>query len=243
MNAVKAPVLAAFGIMVLTGCTTTRTLSVSVENRTAPGYVQGKPLLQSVKRNTVAVWLLTPTYKTDLGDLLPPAFIVAVRNGGDQTISFSRDDVTATVEGRPIHILTYEEYRGEIYRQQVWEWARAHWAAEGPIFQEANRFPQERRIHDGGRTKDLTDPMYAGYYGPPMYTDYYGPVSTDDMTLDELLADARLMLVLDHYPIAPGQAVKGVVRLKPSDLSSGQQVRILVKAGDETHEFLYDVRS
>jgi hypothetical protein len=35
----------------------------------------------------------------------------------------------------------------------------------------------------------------------------------------------------------------GVVRLALSDLSGGHRLRIRVKTGDETHEFLYDVRS
>jgi hypothetical protein len=215
----KTLVLAVSGIMGLTGCTTTRTLSVCQENGAMLSYVRGKPLLQSMKRNTVAVWLLTPTYKTDLADLTPPAFLVAVRNGEDQTISLSRDDITATVESRPIHILTYEEYCSEINRQTGVESLRV----QKPLGQ--GEAPNESpEMWEPGGIMQLVE-------------------QTVDLRRDVMLRDARLMLVLDQYPIAPGHAFKGVVRLRPSDLSGGQRLRILVKTGDETHEFLYDVGS
>jgi len=219
MNTVKACVLAAFAILVLGGCTTTRTLSVSQENGATLGFAQGRPWLQSVKRNTVAVWLLTPTYKTDLNDLIPPAFLVVVRNGGDQTMSLSRGDITATADGRPIHILTYEEYCGEIDRQAGQESFRL----QEPLGR--GEAPNE--------SPELWEPGGIMWLGERLI----------DLQRDHLLADAGLMLVLDQYLIAPGQAIKGVVRLKPSDLSSGQRLRILVKTGDETHEFFYDVRN
>jgi hypothetical protein len=219
MNTVKACVLAAFAILVLGGCTTTRTLSVSQENGATLGFAQGRPWLQSVKRNTVAVWLLTPTYKTDLNDLIPPAFLVVVRNGGDQTMSLSRGDITATADGRPIHILTYEEYCGEIDRQAGQESFRL----QEPLGR--GEAPNE--------SPELWEPGGIMWLGERLI----------DLQRDHLLADAGLMLVLDQYLIAPGQAIRGVVRLKPSDLSSGQRLRILVKTGDETHEFFYDVRN
>jgi len=221
MNTVKACVLAAFAILVLGGCTTTRTLSVSQENGATLGFAQGRPWLQSVKRNTVAVWLLTPTYKTDLNDLIPPAFLVVVRNGGDQTMSLSRGDITATADGRPIHILTYEEYCGEIDRQAGLA-SLEFQEPLGIVPGAANQGPEEREAYRS-----------VAQFGKRMI----------DLQSGELLADAGLMLVLDQYLIAPGQAIKGVVRLKPSDLSSGQRLRILVKTGDETHEFFYDVRN
>jgi hypothetical protein len=239
MNAMRACVLAAFGVATLTGCTTARTLSVSQENRTtrANGKVNGerKHWLLSVKKNTAAVCLLTPACSIRLEDLSPPAFLVAIRNGGDQTISLSRDDVTATVDGRPIHILTYEEYCAAIHDQEVWEWARARWASDGPVSGKVAPPPLEQRAY----------PPEGYCYTPSTDTnDFVIPVSVSTIiarTPDDALLDVRSMPVLGQYSIAPGQTVSGVVRFKPSELSRGQRLRILVRAGDEMHEFVYDV--
>jgi hypothetical protein len=242
MNTVKACMLAAFAIMALGGCTTTHTLSVPRGNRIAPVYVEGKQWLQSVKRNTVEVCLLTPTYKTPRGDLLPPAFLVVIRNGGDQTISLWHDDITVTVEGRPVHILTYEEYRDQITRQEDWISAMAN-SERGPIFGKATPFPQEQMLqeqrgeeNDYGRTEDRNQTW--GSTGALLAAQ-----RLVDLRRDTELAKSRLALLLDQDLITPGQEIRGVVCLKSSDLSSGHRLRIRVRTGDETHEFVYDVRS
>jgi hypothetical protein len=134
-------------------------------------------------------------------------------------MSLSRGDITATADGRPIHILTYEEYCGEIDRQAGQESFRL----QEPLGR--GEAPNE--------SPELWEPGGIMWLGERLI----------DLQRDHLLADAGLMLVLDQYLIAPGQAIRGVVRLKPSDLSSGQRLRILVKTGDETHEFFYDVRN
>ena len=215
MSAMKACVLAAFGVATLTGCTTVRTLSVSPENSTARanGEVSGERIvwLQSAKKNTVAVCLLTPAFSIRLAELAPPAFLVVVRNGGEQTISLSGDDVTATLDGRPIHLLTSGEYLAAIHNQEVWVSAKMRWADEGPL----------------GKRND--------YIGPA--SDF----SAVARTPGDALRDVDLFPVLGQYSIAPEKTIQGVVRFKPSELSRGQRLRIVVRAGDETHEFVYDV--
>jgi hypothetical protein len=216
-NAAKACVLAAFVVMILGGCATMGTLSVSPANQAALINREERPFLRSAGKNTVAVWLLTPTYRTHLRDLRPPAFLVLFRNGGSGRIILTRKDITATAGGRPIHMITYEEYCDEIERRAD----KALYAVEVKAdWQYDNYMPgdnpyaiEQRGVRDVGSWRKA------------------------------LLADAQLMLVADRYLIGPNQAMWGVVRLEPSDLSSGQQLRILVRMGEETHEFVYDVRS
>ncbi len=241
MNTAKACVFAAFGIMVLGGCATTRTLSVSQANTAAISFAQGKPWLKPVKRSAVAVWLLTPTYKTHLSELLPPAFLVIVHNGGDRLISLSSEDVAATVAGHPVHLLTYEEYRDEIDRQarqeMVKTWAQAGW---GP-----GRIDlPERWVMNSNDQLDHLPPeliLSPGVDSALLDRRAQAQALVLEFRRGDLLADARLMLGLGQSAISPGRSAARVLRLRPSDLSSGQRLRILVKTGDETHEFLYEV--
>ncbi|HUJ44973.1 MAG TPA: hypothetical protein VLW52_15355 [Opitutaceae bacterium] len=247
MNAVNAPLLAAFSIVVLAGCTTTRTLSVSVDNKTAPVYVQGKPMLQSVKRNTVAVRLLTLTYKTDLGDLLPPTFLVAVRNGGEQPISLSRDDITASVEGRAIHLLTYEEYCDEITRRLGREMAtiEAAWrGVDSPppvIVKPWENLDQTDRLYRGGVSYDFAT-LRSAQADAAFIEQGSAHLGALHQRRESLLADAQLMMVAEQYSVAPGETINRVIRLSPSDLSSGDRLNIKIKTDGEMHEFFYDVR-
>lgn len=219
-------VLAAAG-MILGGCATTRTLSVSAGNPGAPIEAGGKHWLNSVQRNTVSVCLLTPRFKARPESLLPPVFLVEVRNGGSQTLRFSRDDVAAAVDGRPVHLLTHEGYVGEIDRQQDrWVSARRRWANEGPIFSQAGTFPQERSVNDGGRSEDLR--TWNSWVVPE-----------GEAQLDALSRDAQSML--EQCAVAPGQTAGGVVRLVAADLARGRHLRISVRVADETHEFVYDL--
>jgi len=241
MNMTQAGALAAIGFAALTGCTTVRTLSVAREDGStqAIGEVnrERKLFLLSAERNTAAVCLLTPVFSIDLDDLAPPEFLVVVRNGGDQTIRLSRDGVTATVDGRPVQVLTLEAYLAAIHEQERWESARARWEEEGPVFREAAPFPQEVQIYSpwegGGRS----------YVPPPDRLPAPRPIAAGRVgnTPGKALLATRSLPVLGEPSIAPGKSVHGVVRLKPSELARGRRLRIRVRVGDETHEFAYDV--
>ena len=241
MNPVKACVLAAFGLAVLSGCATTRTLSVSAENKAAPVYVQGRPWLQSAKRNSVALWLLTPTYKTRLSELLPPAFLVVVRNGGDQVIGLSRGDITATVAGRPVHVLTSEEYQGEINRQAT-QTSAAIWAQQPGLGGQV-MLPERWVERADGQVDHLAPELILtpAVDGTPVERRLQFEQAMVDQRRGELLADAGSMLPSARQAIGPGQTFACVLRLAPAGLSGGRQLRVLVRVGDETHEFVYDI--
>lgn len=241
MNTVKACVLAAFGVAALGGCTTTRTRSVSVENKAAPVYAQRRPWLQSAQRNLVARWLLTPADKTQLSELLPSAFLLVARNGGDQTIGLARGDIMATVEGRPIHVLTPGEYRGVIDRQasQASATIRAQRPGLGGEVELAERWVER----EDGQVDHLMPEIILtpGVDGAPVERLRPLEQARVNQRRDTLLADVGLMLPPARQAIAPGRTFACVVRLTPSNLSSGRRLRILVKAGEETHEFACDI--
>jgi hypothetical protein len=233
MNPAKACVLTAFAFLFLEGCTTTRTLSVSRANKTAPVLESGRPLLQSPGKYAAAVWLLTPTYKTRLGDLLPPAFLVVVRNDGDRALTLSREDISATAGGQPIHLLTYNEYCDEIDHQ-----ARL---AGVKVRDRANRAEGEMYRDSKGRIRYLNPVAAPTSYAEWVHIEQQAWAGGKLIARqhDALLADARQML--DLCSIAPGQTGGGIVRLDPVALSPGQHLSLLVNAGGATHTFLFDV--
>jgi hypothetical protein len=233
--------LPALAAALLAGCTTTHTLSVSQANTAAISFAQGKPWLESAKRNTVAVWLLTPTYQTHLSELLPPAFFVVVRNGGDRLISLSSGDITATAAGHPVHLLTYEEYRDEIDRQARQAMVGI-WSQAGGLTGRTE-LPERWGLNSNDQPDHLPPELILSPGVDSALLDRRAQAQglVLEFRRNALLADARWMLELNQSAIAPGHSAARVLRLRPSDLSSGQRLRILVKTGDETHEFLYEV--
>jgi hypothetical protein len=244
----KAGLLSGLGLAVAFsgGCTTTRTLAVSPANAIAPTYEHGTPCLQSVKQNTVTVWLLTPEYRTNLQDLRPPAFRVLVKNGGDRDFEFSPASITASADGRAVQVLTAGEYAKEIDRQAA---ILAHMLDLGSAGakEKADQSEAFAAAATPGTTTGVNGPL------PDFSTIPHGLAADAKEQIDatterrraeieawrkDLLADAQMML--DRQTVAPGAMAGGVIRLAPEDLGGGP-LKIVIAAGGETHEFLFDV--
>jgi len=232
------------------GCSTTRTLAVSPLNPVVPTYEHGMPCLQSVKKNAVTVWLLTPEFRTSLQDLRPPAFRMLAKNGGDRDFEFSPDSVTASAGGRAVHVLTAVEYAREIDRQAA---ALAHMLDLGAAG--AKEKADQTEAIAATATPGTTPG--AGANGGPMNdfsTIPHGSAADAKQQIDattesrraeieawrkNLLTDAEMML--GRQTVAPGMMAGGIIRLAPADLSGGGPLKIVITAGGETHEFLFDV--
>ena len=234
------------GLALLGACTSTRTLSVSPADRTMALQTAGQTWLHSTKRNTVAVCILTPSYDRRPTKLLYPGFLLEVRNAGTGMIGLSRDDITVSQNGRPVHCLTSEEYCSEITRRSEQERATIQAAmrsARAPLGE-----PEHGVDYKGDRVGS-SDPLANwGYSSLPQTIGSFmeqGRVKLQelDRRRESLLADARSMMRPARDEIAPGQSIRRVIRLRPADLSPGMPVRIRIQADGETHEFAFEVGS
>jgi len=54
-----------------------------------------------------------------------------------------------------------------------------------------------------------------------------------------LLDGARMML--GEHTVPPGEMAGGVIRLDPRAVAAGRTLRLVVTAGGEAHEFVFDV--
>ena len=218
MNSVTGLSLALLAVL-LGGCTDARALKVSPMNPVAPVYRQGRPWLESTKRNQVALWLLTPQFKNDWRELLPPAFYLAVKNEGREPLEFSIDDIMVTSAGRPVRLLSYAEYRAEIV------------ALGGAGLRGVQGAVEQIKAHSP--YLDLVEETRIDYAAQDM-----SGAITDRWK--QLLDDARLMLDRKSYTLKPGEVVGGVVRLRPEDLAADRPLRLTVALNGELHEFLFD---
>ena len=237
-----------FAISLGSGCTTTRTLSVSPANPTAATSEQGVTCLRSVKRNAVTVWLLTPEYQTDLNEFDPPAFRVLVSNGGDKTFDFSLVNVAALSGEDSVHVFTREEYSRAITLHAV---ALLH----GVDVQTARQLAAEEKMQASIAVADSGPVVGANGTLLHDFSTHEASSSGADVARieesaknrrtaiylrrKELLDEANLMLV--PHTVAPGATAGGIGKLDPALISRGQPLKLVVTAGGEAHEFVFEV--
>ena len=245
MRYLLPPALAA--AIALGGCATTRTLTFSSSNPVAPTDEHGVLSLHSGGANPVTLWLLTPRFRTDPDDLTPPAFRVLVKNGGTQAFAFSPANITASADGAAVRVLTAVDYAREIDRQAV----AMRQMADSNVAKAREKLDQLEAY--AASAPPLTTP---GAYGPMYDMSSVRQPSTDEAReqLDanqksrqteieawrqNLLDGAQMML--GEHTVPPGEMAGGVVRLDPRAVGAGRMLRLVVTAGGEAHEFVFDV--
>jgi hypothetical protein len=242
---VKTALFFGLGLAISLGGGCTSTLSLAPANPAAATADQGVPCLQSVKKTVVSVWLLTPEYQTDLREFDPPAFRVLVSNNGDTAFDFSPVDVTASSGENSVHVFTREEYYQAINRY------------EGALLkafykQTAQQKPLPEELLDSISSRD---PLLSGGSSGQQLHDFSGTQNSDSLAKNEkaagdrrtaiyvrrkeLLDEASLMLV--PHTVAPGATAGGIIKLDPAHVGRGQPLKLVVTAGGETHEFVFDV--
>ena len=244
---VKTALLFGLGLAISLGggCTTTRTLSLAPANPAAAIADQGVPCLRSVKKNAVSVWLLTPEYQADLNEFDPPAFRVLVSNNGDTAFDFSLVNVAASSGDNSVHIFTREEYCQAINRYED-ALLKAFYK------QTAQQKPLPEELLDSISSRD---PLLSGGSSGQQLHDFSGTQNSDSLAKNEkaagdrrtaiyvkrkeLLDEASLMLV--PHTVAPGATAGGIVKLDPAHVSRGQPLKLVVTAGGEAHEFVFEV--
>ena len=237
-----------FGLAVLGcgGCTTARTLSASPANRAAPLSDQGGLGLRSTKGNEVTVWVLTPEFRSDPREFNPPSFRVLVHNGGAQPFALSADNITAFSGSSPVHVTTPAEYHAA-----VMQWARVQ--LEKVYGQADKARAGSDNVQKVAETVDYQ--RSVGMRGQVLYDTFDHPAETNHHVMEqakvqgaEIRAQAERLLnesqeMLTAATVAPGQTAGGLVKLEPAQIRRGQPLRLVVTAGGEKHEFVFDVGS
>ncbi len=230
------------------GCTATRTLTVSPANPVAPTEEGGVPCLRSAGVNPVTLWLLTPRFRANLDDFVPPAFRVLVRNGSGRAFEFSPGSIAASADGEAVQVVTAEEYVREIDAQALALMRLADTnAAEAR--ERLDAYEALAMIATPGTTPGMSGPMYDFSTVPHPDTDRAREqlATTVKSRREEieawrqrLLEDAQVML--DSHTVAPGAMAGGVIRLAPDEVAAGRVLKLVIRAGGEAHEFYFDVR-
>lgn len=233
MKSMNPVMFVALGAAVMGGCTTTGTISGMPQDKVTAIQSGGNTWLLSVRKNTVAVRPVTPTYRTRAKDFLFPAFLLEVRNGGAEGIALSSDDVTASISGKPVPCLTLGECQ-EVIRRSDREIATIK-AAIGNMWSPLDMSERDQSLGIGSGS-GLQAMQSFGEQGLTTIQQLY-------LRREVLLAEAKAMIGPGPSSIAPGQSIRRVILFNPSELSSGHRVIIQVKAGGETHEFSFDLGS
>ena len=79
-------------------------------------YKDGTEVILSKKRSVVAIRPSANTYRSEQR----PTFVVSVLNTTDRPITFSTENIVASVGGAPLKVFTYEELVAEVESQRTW---------------------------------------------------------------------------------------------------------------------------
>ncbi len=232
------------------GCTTARTLSASTANQAAALTDQGVPCLRSAKNNVVTVWVLTPEFRSDPREFSPPEFRVIVKNGGRRPFALSAGDVAVSSGTNAVHLTTPEEYRATVVQRARAQLVKVYGQASELLAGQEGI----RAYADGPAPRTV-----AGVNGQVLY-DFSSRDfdAADDMEhrlnaeakaqgakiraqAERLLNESQEMLTA--ATLQPGQSAGGLVRLEPAQIHRGEPLRLVIIAGGETHEFVFDVGS
>jgi hypothetical protein len=233
----------------VTGCQSTRTLSVAEKNTVQAVYEGGVPILKSVKRDTVIVRLLTPEFSKDVNAL--PAFFVAVANGGTGAFDFSTSNITATCGSAPVRVYTAADVQKRIEHEA----AMLAFATALNGASQSMQASMPQQTYTSGYASAYGSGGYANanYYGT---STTYNPAATaaaqaqinantsQQMATIAGLRNAQLNglgSMLKRETIAPGAFAGGVVKLHAEDIRNGQIVTLHVQTGSEVHDFLFAV--
>lgn len=241
---------AAFLVSLGSGCASTHTLSLAPANPAAATLDRGLQCLQSVQKNAVSVWLLSPKFRTEPDQFNLPTFWIQVSNGSDKACDFSPANVTVSSGGRSVYVFTQEEYGHAIN-------SHAEFLLRRIAQQTAS---QTRKIGPPPESIAMYDPLLSrGADGQLMhdFSMYQGGSSTDDSPISEETAEAKraainrwrqkmlaeVQFILAPHTVGSGAKADGIIKLDPAQISPGQPLRLVVTVAGEAHEFVFEVKS
>lgn len=211
---------APFWILLGTGCTSPSHHFISPTPLSSERGNQSGSNLISEKTNRVVVRLLTPGFSAQLAAL--PAFDVVVSNLGQSPIPFSSADITASVGDRAVRIYDSYDLSAKITAEArmnenaaIWRGNAQSQAAEFGAFNPGSQAPIVAKANALSER-----------------------VAARSATQKDISVAASLL-----YPrtILPGTTVGGVIKLHAEDMPSTGQLKLVVHAGSEIHEFSFTI--
>lgn len=202
-----------------------RTISVSSENTTLYDRdPDGTLVLRTRKNRNVAVRPLTPRFSSE--GYAMPSFSVLVTNTESQNLTLAPSDIEAWSGLMPVRILTPTvlQYR---HAQEVAATIRQASFPATDASQSAERLMSYPTDSTGvvREIRHSTDPAIEPLAVPPRPP------------------PARLLTeALHRQTIPPGEVGGGRVTLEPTDITTGEPLKIIVNLRGETHTFIFSVR-
>ncbi len=169
-------------IVFLSGCSSTLKIQPIIKVDQESQYDNGIEFIMSSKNNSGAAVGLLSKNRTSTERM---TFIVMVKNKLDQPTVFSTENITATMDNRPLIIFSYDELIAEIEKERQ---AQVAFAAFTGALQAASAAQSGYQYHSGSYTTNYynrTGYVGSGYGGYTGYT--YNPAAVQQVQQQAVL--------------------------------------------------------
>ncbi len=245
-------VLVPFLVLVMSGCATQMKLYPVKLEKQSSMYQKGSKVVISKKKNIIAIKAKEYFFSSER-----PTLVVSVYNATEQPFDFSTESISATIEGKPIRIFTYQELAKEIEDQRR---SAAIAAALAGFSQVLAASTPSTQYHSGTVNSTYTGSGYTGY-GTGTYSGYtttYNPASTlqaqtlanaqmmQNMTLINQSANSSLNelenIILRKETVRPGTWFGGNIKLDRLPVSEDQkEILVGLNIENDVHQFKFIV--
>lgn len=201
----------------LQGCVTSSTTLLKLNPQVLTGQKEvsqgGLKTIVSEKKVRVSVSPLKDTYSPD--DF--PTFVVSVYTTGEP-FEFSSKNIQVLVDGKPYKILTYDEAVSNIKEQK-------------------NAVIRKARMTKDIKYENAADNVMQGR----AITEMNATIAAAENNTNELLRDLYSNY-LREIKVMPDKQYRGDITIeKISDPSTAKEIKIIVTAAGEKHEFLINL--
>lgn len=241
--------LLTFSGLLLSGCVSTKSITVSDASPVRATYEQGTAVLKSQKTNGVVLRVLTAEFTKETNAL--PSFYVAISNGGDKEIDFSTTNLAAFSGKERVRVYTFEELQKKINREAaMMAFALAMNSASQSIAASMPQTTYSSGSAYASGTGGYARATYSGTtttYNPAAAAAAQAQINAQTMNQMSMVASARdIQLnntgsILKRNTVPPDAFAGGVIKLHAEDIRDGQPLKLIVSLGDETHEFVFDI--
>lgn len=210
MQSLIAPFVASIAV-VLGGCAaSTVTLNASPADGQRLTYTRGEPSVTSVLRHAVVLRLFT--------DVATPGkaaeFGLAVLNRGLTDVEISTDNVSASMNGAPLKVPSYEEMLADEKGNQS---SRRFWLG--------------------------IQAMGAGFSGDPRQQALAKMDGEQFNAASQATVDRMGRTLLRRQTVAPNTAYAGLVRVQlPASVDRSERLSIVVSVPPDEHRFTIEIR-
>lgn len=236
-------------LLILLGCASPRSISVSNLNAVDTTYEQGVAVLKSVKSHAVVLRVLSTSFSNETREL--PALLVGFANGRDHAIDFSTQNISCRSGDRVVKVYNFEELEKKIKKEAaLLAFALAMNSASQSMAASMPQHTYSSGTVSAYGSGGFAHGSYSGYsttYNPAASAAAQAQINANTMNMMTAVASSRniqlnsLSSMLRRNTVGPGEFVSGVVKLHAEDIVAGQPLRLVVSLGSENHEFIFDI--